>query len=474
GARFLGGQRAQRQRVDLAAHALAQGGVDQPVPGQRQLAAERLADHGGLEMPAVRALHLRRCAGKALFDPLLDGFGVHREAGENSRKIRRPVYPKATRTMQPEKTAHRAPDYDFDFAASGRRVIEVESGGLAAVAGRIDGDFSAACRLVLECRGRVACTGMGKSGHIARKIAATLASTGTPAFYVHPGEAGHGDLGMITDADVVLALSNSGETDELLMLLPVLKRQGNALVAMTGRPASTLATAADIHLDVSVPEEACPLHLAPTTSTTAALALGDALAVALLEARGFTADDFARSHPAGSLGRKLLLHITDVMHAGEEIPRVGEDANLSEALVEMTRKRLGMTAVVDAGGCLVGMFTDGDLRRALDDEQRDLRSTRIAEVMTRDPKSIGSDALAVEAAQLMERHKINALLVVDDGRKVVGALNIHDLLRARVVGAHDIRPVRDRPRRRARARHAHPPAVPGRGRHADRRPPLPR
>ena len=322
---------------------------------------------------------------------------------------------------------------EFDFAASGRRVLEVETRGLEAIAGRIDGAFSDACRMLLGCRGRVACSGMGKSGHVARKIAATLASTGTPAFYVHPGEAGHGDLGMVTDADVVLALSNSGETDELLMLLPVLKRQGNALIAMTGRPSSTLATAADIHLDVSVPEEACPLHLAPTTSTTAALALGDALAVALLEARGFTADDFARSHPAGALGRKLLLHITDVMHAGDEIPSVGEGATLSEALVEMSRKRLGMTAIVDGDGCLVGMFTDGDLRRALDDEQRDLRHTRIAEVMTRTPKSIGSDALAVEAAQMMEQHKINALLVVDGGRKVVGALNIHDLLRARVV-----------------------------------------
>ncbi|HET6436228.1 MAG TPA: KpsF/GutQ family sugar-phosphate isomerase, partial [Xanthomonadaceae bacterium] len=238
-----------------------------------------------------------------------------------------------------------ASSQDFDFAASGRRVFEVEARGLEAVAARIDGSFGAACALLLGCRGRVVCTGMGKSGHIARKIAATLASTGTPAFYVHPGEAGHGDLGMITDADVMLALSNSGETDEILMLLPVLKRQGNQLVAMTGRPNSTLAREADVHLDVSVPDEACPLHLAPTTSTTAALALGDAIAVALLEARGFTADDFARSHPAGALGRRLLLHITDVMHAGDEVPRVPADASLSAALVEMSRKRLGMTAV---------------------------------------------------------------------------------------------------------------------------------
>jgi arabinose-5-phosphate isomerase len=322
---------------------------------------------------------------------------------------------------------------DFDFAASGRRVLEVETQGLAALAGRIDGAFSAACRLLLGCRGRIVCIGMGKSGHVARKIAATFASTGTPAFYVHPGEAGHGDLGMITDADVVLALSYSGETDELLMLLPVLKRQGNRVIAMTGRAESTLATTADIHLDVSVPAEACPLDLAPTASTTGALALGDALAVALLEARGFTADDFARSHPAGSLGRRLLLHITDVMHAGDDIPRVRADASLSEALLEMSRKHLGITAVVDDDGRLLGLYTDGDLRRTLDDDAIDLRATRIAEVMTRTPKSIGSDALAVEAAQMMEAHKINALLVVDGDGRVVGALNIHDLLRARVV-----------------------------------------
>ena len=326
-----------------------------------------------------------------------------------------------------------APNADFDFAASGRRVLEVETRGLAAIGERIDGAFSDACRQLLACRGRVVCTGMGKSGHVARKIAATLASTGTPAFYVHPGEAGHGDLGMITDADAVLALSYSGETDELLMLLPVFKRQGNVLIAMTGRAGSTLARTADVHLDISIPAEACPLDLAPTTSTTAALALGDALAVALLEARGFTADDFARSHPAGALGRRLLLHITDVMHGGDEIPSVSAHASLSEALVEMSRKRLGITAVVDDEGRMLGLFTDGDLRRALDDAAIDLRNTRIDAVMTRTPKSIGSDALAVEAARMMEAHKINALLVVDDRQRVVGALNIHDLLRARVV-----------------------------------------
>ncbi|NZA27478.1 KpsF/GutQ family sugar-phosphate isomerase [Luteimonas sp. SJ-92] len=329
--------------------------------------------------------------------------------------------------------APKPPDPGADFAASGRRVIEIETRALQALGGRIDGAFSAACRLILACKGRVVCTGMGKSGHIARKIAATFASTGTPAFYVHPGEAGHGDLGMITDADAVLALSYSGESDEILMLLPVLRRQGNPLIAMTGRVQSTLAREADVHLDVSVPEEACPLHLAPTASTTTTLAAGDALAVALLEARGFTADDFARSHPAGALGRRLLLHIADVMHTGEATPRVAEDASLGDVLLEMSRKRLGMTAVVDGEGRLAGLFTDGDLRRMLADERIDVRATRIVDIMTRNPITIGSDALAVEAARLMETHKINGLLVVDGERRVVGALNIHDLLRARVV-----------------------------------------
>ena len=320
-----------------------------------------------------------------------------------------------------------------DLLASGRRVFAIERDALDAVAARLDGAFVDACRLMLATPGRVVCIGMGKSGHIARKIAATLASTGTPAFFVHPGEAAHGDLGMITDADVVLALSYSGESDEILTLMPVLKRQGNPVIAMTGRAASTMAREADVHLDVSVPAEACPLHLAPTSSTTASLAMGDALAVALLEARGFTADDFARSHPAGALGRRLLLHISDVMHAGDDLPRVGPDVSVSEALVEMSRKRLGLTAVVDADERLLGIFTDGDLRRALDDAQVDLRATPIAQVMTRAPRTIPSDVLAVEAAHVMEQHKINGVLVVDAEGRVVGALNIHDLLRARVV-----------------------------------------
>lgn len=322
---------------------------------------------------------------------------------------------------------------DIDFVASGRRVFTVEADALAAVSARLDDDFEAACRLMLRARGRVVCIGMGKSGHVARKIAATLASTGTPAFFVHPGEAAHGDLGMITDADVVLALSYSGESDEILTLMPVLRRQGNAVIAMTGRAASTMARESDVHLDVSVPAEACPLHLAPTSSTTASLAMGDALAVALLEARGFTADDFARSHPAGALGRRLLLHIADVMHAGDALPVVRPDASISEALVEMSQKRLGLTAIADADGRLAGVFTDGDLRRTLDDAQFDLRSTPISRVMTTQPRTIGADVLAVEAAHVMEQHKINGLLVVDAAGRVVGALNIHDLLRARVV-----------------------------------------
>ena len=337
---------------------------------------------------------------------------------------------------QPPQTAATAPTTPAptpaSLAASGRRVLEIERQALAAVGERIGGEFARACALVMAGRGRVVATGMGKSGHIARKIAATLASTGTPAFFVHPGEAGHGDLGMITDADVVLAISYSGESDEILMLLPALRRQGNTVIAMTGRPQSTLAREADVHLDVSVPAEACPLHLAPTSSTTATLALGDALAVALLEARGFTADDFARSHPAGSLGRRLLLHITDVMHGGEELPQVGEDASVAEALVEMSRKRLGMTAVAAADGRLAGIFTDGDLRRALD-RGIDVRQARIAEVMTRNPRTIDASQMAAEAAHLMERHQINGLVVVDADGRAVGALNIHDLLRARVV-----------------------------------------
>lgn len=331
-------------------------------------------------------------------------------------------------------TAPAAPSLtDETLVASGRTVISVEVQALVALQARVGAEFAAACRLMLACRGRVVCTGMGKSGHIARKIAATLASTGTPAFFLHPGEASHGDLGMVTDADVVLALSNSGESDEILAILPALRRQGNPLVSLTGRPQSTMARLSDVHLDASVPAEACPLSLAPTSSTTAALVMGDALAVALMEARGFTADDFARSHPAGTLGRRLLLHIRDIMHSGDDVPSVQADASATTALLEMTRKRLGMTAVVDAAGVLQGVFTDGDLRRAVDDEDTDLHATPVSQLMGRTPKTIGPDALAVEAAHLMESHNISSLVVVDEARRVVGALNIHDLLRARVV-----------------------------------------
>lgn len=319
------------------------------------------------------------------------------------------------------------------LVASARNVIRIEAEAVLALDARVDEDFLAACRLMYACPGRVVVSGMGKSGHIARKIAATLASTGTPAFFVHPGEASHGDLGMITGKDTVLAISNSGETDELLMIMPAIKRQGVPLVAMTGNRDSSLGRLADVHLDISVPAEACPLGLAPTSSTTAALVMGDALAIALLEASGFTDEDFARSHPAGSLGRQLLLKISDVMHTGAHIPTVGPQVSLTDALVEMTRKGLGMTAIVDAEGRLLGVFTDGDLRRAVDDDDIDLRSTAVTQLMTPDPKTIGADRLAVEAAQLMEAHKIHALLVVDADRRVVGALNIHDLLRARVV-----------------------------------------
>jgi arabinose-5-phosphate isomerase len=273
---------------------------------------------------------------------------------------------------------------------------------------------------------------MGKSGHIAGKLAATLASTGTPAFFVHPGEASHGDLGMITPQDLVIAISNSGETDELVKILPLLKRLGVPLITLTGAPRSTLGVASTVVLDIAVREEACPLNLAPTASTTAALAMGDALAVALLESRGFTREDFARAHPGGALGRRLLLRVEDLMHQGDAIPRVSADTPLAGGLIEMSRKGLGMTAVVDAEGRLAGIFTDGDLRRALD-RNIDIRATPMAAVMTPRCRTIGPQALAAEAVRLLEQHKINALVVVDDEGRLVGALNIHDLLRAGVM-----------------------------------------
>jgi arabinose-5-phosphate isomerase len=313
-----------------------------------------------------------------------------------------------------------------------RAVIETEAGAVAALSERIDEQFLAACSFMVNCSGRVVVIGMGKSGHIGSKIAATMASTGTPAFFVHPAEASHGDLGMIKPGDVVLAISNSGETEEVNIILPLLKRTGVKIVAMTGNPDSSLARHADAHIDVGVEKEACPLGLAPTSSTTAALVMGDALAVSLLETRGFTREDFARSHPAGQLGRRLLLHIRDIMHSGDEIPSVPEDASISQAIVEMTAKRLGMTAVLGPDGRVVGIYTDGDLRRTLD-TGLDPHVTAVRESMTVGGKSIAPDALAVEAMHLMQKHAIQGLLVIDAAGQLVGALNFQDLLRAGVV-----------------------------------------
>ncbi len=316
--------------------------------------------------------------------------------------------------------------------ARGRRVLDTEIAAIAAVRERLQANFVDACRLLHDCKGRVVVSGMGKSGHIGNKVAATLASTGTPAFFLHPAEAGHGDIGMITADDVFLALSNSGETPELLTILPVIKRLGIPIVVMTGRPTATLAQAADVVLDVSVPEEACPHNLAPTASTTATLAVGDAIAVAILEARGFTQEDFARSHPGGILGRRLLLRIGDVMRTGDELPAVGPDASLREGLLEMSRKGLGMTAIVDATHRVLGIFTDGDLRRTLDRDS-DLRTMRMSDVMTANPKTVNRDMLAAEAVHLLETSRITQLLVVDEQGILIGALNVHDLFRAGVM-----------------------------------------
>ncbi|MBE0627211.1 MAG: KpsF/GutQ family sugar-phosphate isomerase [Burkholderiales bacterium] len=313
-----------------------------------------------------------------------------------------------------------------------KQVLAIEAEAIQSLSARLGQSFLDAVALLLNCKGRVVVSGIGKSGHIARKIASTMASTGTPAYFVHPAEASHGDIGMIARDDVLIALSNSGESAELLTILPLLKRQGAHLIAITGDANSALAREADVHLDAHVDKEACPLNLAPTASTTAALALGDALAIALLDAKGFGAEDFARSHPGGALGRRLLTHVRDVMRSGDEMPWVTEQAGFSEAMLEVSKKRLGMTAVLDAGGRVRGIFTDGDLRRTLA-QVEDIRAARIVDIMTRRPRTIGPDKLAAEAVQLMEEHKINALLVVDEDGRLVGALNMHDLFRAKVI-----------------------------------------
>jgi arabinose-5-phosphate isomerase len=313
-----------------------------------------------------------------------------------------------------------------------RKVLAIEADAVAALGSRLDERFLDAIGLILACRGRVVVSGVGKSGHIARKIASTMASTGTPAFFLHAAEAGHGDLGMITRDDVVLALSNSGQSDELLTIVPLIKRQGAKLIAVTGNPDSALAKEADVHLDARVAQEACPLNLAPTASTTAALALGDALAVALLDARGFGEQDFARAHPGGALGRRLLTHVSDVMRTGEAVPSVPEAASFFDVLLEMSKKGMGMTAVVDSNRKAVGVFTDGDLRRTLE-RKPDLRTLMVTDIMKRDPRTIAPHKLAAEAVEVMERYKINQLLVVSDAGELVGALNTHDLLQAKVI-----------------------------------------
>lgn len=323
-------------------------------------------------------------------------------------------------------------DKQVDFQKLGSEVIATELAEITALQSRIDENFTAACQLLLSCKGRIVVTGMGKSGHIGGKIAATLASTGSPAFFVHPGEASHGDLGMITKNDVVIALSNSGNTAEIATIIPILKRFGVPLISMTGDKNSTLATAANINLDVGVSKEACPHDLAPTSSTTVALVMGDALAVALLQARGFTAEDFALSHPGGSLGRRLLLHVSDIMHSGESIPKVPEDASVSQALLEMSKKGLGMTAIVDTEDKVLGLYTDGDLRRSLD-KNIDVHSTAISDVMTRNCRTATPDELAASIVKQMDDHGINGLLVVDGHNKLIGAFNMHDILRAGIV-----------------------------------------
>ncbi len=319
-----------------------------------------------------------------------------------------------------------------DFQQLGREVVATELAEITALQSRIDENFDRACELLLDCKGRIVVTGMGKSGHIGGKIAATLASTGSPAFFVHPGEASHGDLGMITKNDVVIALSNSGNTAEIATIIPILKRFAVPLISMTGDKNSILATAANINLDVSVSKEACPHDLAPTSSTTIALVMGDALAVALLQARGFTAEDFALSHPGGSLGKRLLLHVSDVMHTGERLPKVQQTASVSEALLEMSKKGLGMTAIVDQQDKVLGIYTDGDLRRSLD-KNIDVHKASISDVMTKNCRTTTADELAASIVKIMDDHGINGFLVTDENNRLIGAFNMHDILRAGIM-----------------------------------------
>lgn len=339
-----------------------------------------------------------------------------------------PCSPRASRGAAAEDGAQS----DSSLCTSGVAVIETEAQALASLAARIDHGFAEACRLMLRCEGRVVVTGMGKSGHVGRKIAATLASAGTPSFFMHPGEASHGDLGMITAGDLVLAISNSGGTSEIVTILPLIKRLGVPLITLTGDPGSRMAEEANVNIDVGVEEEACPLGLAPTASTTATLAMGDALAIALLEARGFSAEDFARSHPGGRLGRRLLLHVSDIMHTGDDMPTVAMDVPVSQALMEMTRTRLGATAIVDDDIKVLGIFTDGDLRRTLDKEV-DVHKASISDVMTAECVTVPPNILAAEGLKIMEDREINSLLVVDEGHRLVGVLSMHDLLRAGVI-----------------------------------------
>jgi arabinose-5-phosphate isomerase len=430
--------------MDFATHQLPKRCVHQLMALQRAFALELRRNDNGLEVRVVVRSHLDLGTGHSGFDKGSDLSLIHDFAIDSCRLGRGRILAHRAheqRTHNGSRAADRRgimrvlmkPELNADnLIARGKRVLRVEADAIRALETRIDRAFVAACQLMQNCAGRVVVTGMGKSGHIGDKIAATLASTGTPAFFLHAAEASHGDVGMITAADVVMALSNSGETTELIAILPVLKRLGVGLIALTGRPQSTLARAADVTLDVSVVLEACPLNLAPTASTTATLAMGDALAVALLEARGFTEEDFARSHPGGTLGRRLLLHVDDVMRTGDQLPIVAVDTSLHDGLVEMSRKGLGMTTVLNAQRHLIGVFTDGDLRRILG-QPIDLTTATMGTLMNRTPRSIRPRMLAAEAVHVMETHRITALPVVDEAGLLIGALNVHDLLRAGVM-----------------------------------------